>query len=174
LQNGEEVRATQQFKENIRSFQLIPINYDEGVFMGYRWWDKTGSPIYFPFGHGLSYTTFEYQDITISSENVSGDDELRVSVTLKNTGKVNGKEVVQLYISDKESSVERPVKELKHFEKIEMKARESKTVSFTIKKQDLSFWDEQTSGWKVEPGEIEILIGSSSRDIRLNKSFSYE
>ena len=174
LQNGEEVRASEQFKDNIRPFQLIPINYDEGIFMGYRWWDKTGSPIYFPFGHGLSYTNFQYKDIQFSSQSISGNDELQVSFTLKNTGKVSGKEVVQLYVSDKESSVERPVKELKHFDKIELKAGESKTVSFTIKKQDLAFWDIDESGWKAEQGEFEVLIGASSRDIRLKKSFSYE
>jgi len=174
LQNGLEVRASDQFKDNIRPYQLIPINYDEGVFMGYRWWDKTGSPIYFPFGHGLSYTNFEYQDIKLSSQNITGDDELQVSFTIKNTGKVSGKEVVQLYIADKVSSVDRPLKELKHFDKIELKAGESKTISFTITKQDLAFWDIDESGWKAEQGKFEILIGSSSRDIRLKKSFSYE
>lgn len=174
LQNGRKVFADSQFKDNVRPYQLIPINYDEGIFMGYRWWDKTGNPIFFPFGHGLSYTNFKYEDIKLSKQNITGDEELVVRFRLKNTGKVRGKEVVQLYISDKDSSVERPLKELKYFEKIELKPGESGMVSFTIKKQDLAFWDVEEAEWKVEAGEFEVWIGSSSRDIRLKKSFNYE
>lgn len=174
LQNGKKVTASSQFTNNIRPHQLIPINYEEGIFMGYRWWDKTDSPIYFPFGYGLSYTNFEYKGIKLSKQNISGDENLTVSFTLKNTGKVSGKEVVQLYISDKECSVERPLKELKYFDKVALSPGESKTISFTIKKPDLSFWDVEESAWKLESGEFEIWIGSSSRDIRLKNSFVHE
>ena len=174
VQDGGEINASSQIKDNLQPHQAVTVNYDEGVFMGYRWWDKTGGDIYFPFGHGLSYTTFDYSDLKISDNEPSGNEVLTVSVTLKNTGKRKGKEVVQLYVSDKKSSVERPLKELRRFEKVTLKTGQSKTVSFVINKQDLAFWDINKSEWTVEPGEFELWIGSSSADIRLKKLFLYQ
>jgi beta-glucosidase len=152
----------------------FPIDYNEGVFMGYRWWDKTKAPIYFPFGYGLSYTTFEYSNIKISNNKMSGNESLSVSFTLKNTGKTIGKEVVQLYIHDSKSSVERPEKELKGFDKVELAPNQSKTVKFTINKQDLAFWDIESHNWKTEKGEFEVWIGASSRDIKLKEKFDFK
>ena len=142
--------------------------YDEGVFIGYRWYDTQNIPVEFAFGHGLSYTTFE---ISGASMKRCGR-EWKVSATLKNTGKVAGAEVVQLYISDTESTVARPAKELKGFEKIYLNPGESKKVTFTIGKDALSFFDADRHEWVAEPGEFHALIGTSSADIRADLPFT--
>ena len=143
------------------------VRYREGIFVGYRYYDFKDIEPLFPFGHGLSYTNFEYSDLKLSSNACSADDELTVSVVVKNTGKVDGKEVVQLYVSDKESSVIRPIRELKGFEKISLKAGESKKVMFKLDRRAFAFYCEPAHDWIVEEGDFEICIGSSSRDIRL-------
>ena len=143
------------------------VRYREGIFVGYRYYDFKDIEPLFPFGHGLSYTTFEYSDLKLSSNACSADDELTVSVVVKNTGKTDGKEVVQLYVSDKESSVIRPIRELKGFEKISLKAGESKKVMFKLDRRAFAFYCEPAHDWIVEEGDFEICIGSSSRDIRL-------
>lgn len=143
------------------------VRYREGIFVGYRYYDFKDIEPLFPFGHGLSYTNFEYSDIKLSSNACSADDEMTVSVVVKNTGKVDGKEVVQLYVSDKESSVIRPIRELKGFEKISLKAGESKKVMFKLDRRAFAFYCEAAHDWIVEEGDFEICIGSSSRDIRL-------
>lgn len=143
------------------------VRYREGIFVGYRYYDFKDIEPLFPFGHGLSYTTFEYSDLKLSSNACSADDELTVSVVVKNTGKTDGKEVVQLYVSDKESSVIRPIRELKGFEKISLKAGESKKVMFKLDRRAFAFYCEPAHDWIVEEGNFEICIGSSSRDIRL-------
>ncbi len=145
--------------------------YSEGIFVGYRHFDKYNIKPLFPFGHGLSYTTFEYSDIKLSSEKISQNDTLEISLTVTNTGKVDGDEVVQLYISDTKASVEREVKSLKGFARVSLKAGESKTVSFKVDKSHLSFYDVKKKEWVAEPGGFEILIGASSRDIRLKNKF---
>lgn len=142
--------------------------YDEGVFVGYRWYDTEGIPVQFPFGYGLSYTTFE---IAGASVKTSGS-QWKVSATVTNTGSVDGAEVVQLYIADKEASVARPTKELKGFEKVYLKAGESRRVEFTFDKEALSWFDAANHAWVAEPGEFEALIGTSSADIRASVSFS--
>ena len=148
---------------------VFDVNYHEGVFVGYRWYEhKNIQPLY-AFGHGLSYTTFEYSDLKTNAQNYSIGDDVLVKVDVTNTGQVAGKEIVQLYVRDLEAAVERPVKELKDFEKVHLKAGEKKTVYFTLEKRDFAFWDEDTSSWKVEAGEFEIQIGSSSGDIRLKE-----
>ncbi|MFW9865976.1 MAG: glycoside hydrolase family 3 C-terminal domain-containing protein [Candidatus Thorarchaeota archaeon] len=147
--------------------------YDEGIFVGYRYFDTNNIEPLFPFGHGLSYTQFTYENLIMSNDNISEDDVLTVSLDVVNTGGKNGAEVIQLYIQDIESSVERPLKELKGFKKVLLKPKDKATVNFEIKKEDLSFYDENQGKWNAEKGDFNILIGSSSRDIRLNCKFKY-
>ena len=144
------------------------VQYREGIFVGYRYYDHKELKPLFPFGHGLSYTTFEYSDLKLSSSAINADDELTISVVVKNTGKVDGKEVIQLYVSDKESSVIRPVRELKDFEKVSLKAGESKKVMFKLNRRAFAFYSEAAHDWIVEEGDFIISVGSSSRDIRLS------
>ena len=146
------------------------VNYSEGIFVGYRYFDKNSIEPLFPFGHGLSYTTFEYSGLTLLPKSTS-DGAVKVTVNVKNTGSVEGKEVVQLYVSDKESSVPRPPKELKRFSKIDLKPGETKIVTFVLDKRALSFYDANKKQWVAEPGAFEVLVGSSSRDIRLKDIF---
>ena len=141
--------------------------YGERMFVGYRYYDKRNIEPLFPFGHGLSYTEFAYSDLKLSATEITDKDQLQVSLTVSNTGKVTGKEVIQLYVADPESSVQRPPKELKAFDKIELKPGESKEVSFTLNKRDFSYYSKVYNRWLAESGKFEILIGSSSRDIRL-------
>ncbi len=150
-----------------RSKEVIDIKYNEGIFVGYRWADKQKKvkPL-FPFGHGLSYTTFVYDKPTADSKTMSADGTLTVKVTVKNTGTREGQEVVQLYISDKKSSLPRPVKELKGFQKIKLAPGEEKEVSFTINKDALSFFDDAQHAWVAEPGKFEAIIAASSADIK--------
>ncbi len=142
--------------------------YREGIFVGYRYYDKKKLPVLFPFGHGLSYTEFAYSDLTFDKTSLKDTDTLRVSVKVKNVGERAGKEIVQLYVQDNESSVIRPVKELMGFEKIELAPKEEKTVSFTLEKRAFAFYDTAISDWRVETGEFTIHIGKSSRDIQLS------
>jgi len=145
--------------------------YDEGVFVGYRWYDTEKVPVQFAFGHGLSYTTFEYSNLRVPKA-VRAGKSFKVSVDVKNTGDRDGAEVVQLYISDREASVARPAKELKGFEKVFLKAGEKKTVTFTLDNAALSFFDADAHEWVAEPGTFGVLVGASSADIRENKEFT--
>jgi len=147
--------------------------YDEGIFVGYRHFDTKNIEPLFPFGHGLSYTTFSYENLSIDKEKIRGDDIIKVSVDITNTGKINGKEVVQLYIQDVQSSVERPLKELKGFKKIYLNSGQMKTIVFELNKDDLSFYNPIENSWVVEKGAFKILIGSSSRDIQLEGEVEY-
>ena len=141
--------------------------YAEGIFVGYRWYDVRKMPVLFPFGHGLSYTNFEYSDLKVSKKAFKDLDGVEVSVTVKNTGSVEGKEIVQLYVSDKTGVEVRPEKELKGFEKVSLKAGESKTVTFKLDKRSFAFWNTDIHEWYAPSGTYEIKIGASSRDIRL-------
>lgn len=143
------------------------VNYREGIFVGYRYYDKKNMPVLFPFGHGLSYTTFEYSNLKVSAEHIRDTDTLTVTVDVTNTGKMAGKEVVQLYVADKESTVIRPVKELKGFEKISLAPGESGTVTFTLDKRAFAYYNTKIHDWHVGSGAFDILIGHSSRDIVL-------
>jgi beta-glucosidase len=147
--------------------------YDEGIFVGYRHFDSKNIDPLFPFGYGLSYTTFTYKNLTIDKKKISGDDVLIVSVDIINSGKRVGAEVVQLYIQDIESSAKRPLKELKGFKKVKLNPGEKTNVVFELEKSDLSFYDDVSGKWKVEEGLFNILIGSSSRDIRLQCKIEY-
>mgnify|MGYP003301846273 FL=1 len=140
--------------------------YKEDILVGYRWHDTKKIPAAFAFGHGLSYTTFEYGKAVASAKKMTADDQLEISVKVKNTGAVAGKEVVQLYIGDDKSSVVRPLKELKHFQKIALNPGEEQTVTFIVSADDLKYYDEATKDWKAEAGKFKAYIGSSSVDIR--------
>lgn len=143
--------------------------YGEGIFIGYRYYDKKEIEVQFPFGHGLSYTDFEYSNLSVSSEEFSDMDGIDVTVDITNTGEVPGKEVVQLYVSDRESSLTRPIRELKKFQKIELEPGETKTVSFELKVSDFDYYHPKYKEWITEDGEFEIMIGKSSKEICVSK-----
>lgn len=146
--------------------------YEDGIYVGYRHFEKNKIEPLFPFGYGLSYTTFEYGGLKLSSNEMPGNSNLIVSFNLKNTGKVKGEEIAQLYINDVKSSIDRPVKELKRFKKVSLNPGEEKTIEFELDEKALSFFDPSTKNWKAESGEFEVLIGSSSEDIKLKEMFN--
>jgi len=150
-------------------------SYSDGIFVGYRHFDKKETDVLFPFGCGLSYTTFEYSNLLIKPEFVSdGKIDIEVSFDLKNTGRRQGAEVAQLYIRDIESSLERPVKELKGFKRVELEPGKTKRVTFRLNRRSLAFYDAGKMDWVAEPGEFEALVGSSSRDIKLKGTFTLQ
>ena len=144
----------------------VNVRYNEGIFIGYRWIDKQKKQTLFPFGHGLSYTTFDYGKIKISSKQMRNNDKITISIPIKNSGKIKGKETVQLYIGDEKCSFERPIKELKGFSKIELNPGEEKIVTFEITDEAFKFYDDKQKIWRTEPGKFKIYIGASSNDIR--------
>ncbi|MGM9829664.1 MAG: beta-glucosidase [Muribaculaceae bacterium] len=146
---------------------IIDEEYAEGVFVGYRWTDKKKITPEFAFGHGLSYTTFELSSLRASGDLNGEKGTMTFTVNVKNTGSREGAEVVQLYVHDDKASVERPYKELKGFAKVSLKPGESKDVEISIDRRALSFWDETTNGWKVEPGKFTILVGNASDNLTL-------
>jgi Beta-glucosidase-related glycosidases len=145
------------------------VEYREGIFVGYRYYDKKNIQPLFPFGHGLSYTSFDYSELVVDRKTLKDTDSLRVTVQVTNTGLRAGMEVVQLYVRDKESSVIRPDKELKGFNKISLEPGESKVVVFELDKRSFAYYNEELREWTVESGEFEVLIGRSSRDIVLSE-----
>jgi len=147
------------------------VRYGEGIFVGYRYYDEKKVEPRFPFGHGLSYTTFAYSDPVVPAE-VTLDEPVRVAVTVTNTGDHAGQEIVQLYVGDPEALLARPPKELKGFEKVSLEPGESTTIEFALDRRALSFYDPQKGAWVAEPGEFEVLVGSSSRDIRARATFT--
>ena len=132
--------------------------YGEGVFVGYRFYEARRIEPRFAFGHGLSYTTFAYGDLTVDADDVAVD--------VTNTGDRTGAEVVQLYVRDVEATVRRPEKELKGFAKVVIEPGRTERVHFTLDDRAFAFWDPRSGGWRVEPGEFELLVGASSADIR--------
>ncbi len=170
IPEGEELYDGWEPDMNI-TLPVYDIKYDEGIFVGYRWYEnKKIKPLY-AFGHGLSYTTFEYSNLQISKPSITTKEKLNVRVEIENTGVVDGMEVVQLYVHDADASVERPEKELKDFKKINLKPGEKKTVYFTLSDRDFAFWDVESGDWKIEPGKFEILVGKASDRIELTTSF---
>ncbi len=151
--------------------EVMDMPYNEGIFVGYRFTDKNKLRPTFPFGHGISYTTFKYGKATIDRSEGTETDTFTVTVPVTNTGSRTGKETVQLYIADLKSSLPRPVKELKGFKKIELQPGQTADVSFTITADALKFFDPELHAWKCEPGTFEALIGSSATDIRTKASF---
>lgn len=141
--------------------------YKEGLFVGYRYYDAKDIDVLFPFGHGLSYTTFEYESIEIDKKEIQDTENIEVTVTLKNTGDMVGKEVIQLYVRDVESSVIRPEKELKEFAKVELTPGEEKKVRFTLDKRSFAYYNVDIKDWYVETGDFEILAGPSVMDLPL-------
>ncbi|MEP4534987.1 MAG: glycoside hydrolase family 3 N-terminal domain-containing protein [Cyclobacteriaceae bacterium] len=170
----DSLGANEHFRSNINPHQTIPVDYSEGVFIGYRWYDKQKKDVLFPFGHGISYTTFDYGEMKLSSKRIKENGTVAVTVDLTNSGERSGAEVVQLYVSDKDSSVERPLRELKHFKKIFLNPGETISVTFYLRFNDLAFWDVNTHDWKVEPGDFLIELGSSSRDVREVKELAFK
>ncbi|SFS54444.1 beta-glucosidase [Paenibacillus sp. BC26] len=146
--------------------------YREGIFVGYRYYDKKNVQPLFPFGYGLSYTAFAYSDLTLDKKTMRDTDMLQVSVKVTNTGPRAGKEVVQLYVSDEVSTVIRPDKELKGFDKVELEPGETKTVSFELNKRCFAYYDTEAEEWTVESGVFKLLIGHSSREIMLTEEVS--
>jgi beta-glucosidase len=146
------------------------VHYGEGIFVGYRYYEKKNVEPLFPFGHGLSYTNFAYSNLAIPVEVEQGEN-FQVSVTVTNTGEVTGQEVVQLYIRDVKSRLMRPIKELKGFEKVALAPGASQMVTFDLDPRALSFYDPHQQLWVAEPGAFEVLVGASSRDIRLQETF---
>ena len=145
--------------------------YTEGIYVGYRWYESRNVPVLFPFGHGLSYTEFEYGEAKLSASALAEGRTLEVSVPVKNVGKMAGAEVVQLYVSDPECSVDRPVKELKGFGKLYLEPGETGVLKFTLGTDDLAFFDPGKHEWVAEPGVYRVLVGASSADIRAEAEF---
>ncbi len=139
----------------------------EGMFVGYRYYDSANKNVQFPFGHGLSYTTFEYSDLKLSSKNIKEDETLTLTFNITNTGMFDGQEIAQVYVSDIESTIFRPKKELKGFKKVFIKAGETETVTIELDKRSFAYYNVEIKDWAVESGEFEIIVGASSRDIRL-------
>jgi beta-glucosidase len=144
--------------------------YGERIFVGYRYYDTREIKPLFPFGHGLSYTDFDYTDLAVSSRHINDTDKLEVTVMITNTGQLAGKEVVQLYVSDPVSSLQRPARELKGFSKVSLAPGESRQVRFTLGSRDFSYFDPRQSRWIAESGAFEIAVGASSADLRLKET----
>lgn len=150
------------------------VEYREGIFVGYRYYDKREMEVLFPFGHGLSYTSFEYSNLRMSADAIWDTDTLTVSVDIKNTGNVTGKEVVQLYVRNPKKTAIRPVRELREFAKVFLKPKQTKTVTFTLTKRAFSYFNTEIHDWYVESGEYGIEIAASSRDIRVAGTVTVE
>lgn len=148
--------------------------YSEGVFVGYRYYASKDMEVLFPFGHGLSYTTFAYSNLSVGKEKMAESETLTVTVDVTNTGEIAGKEVVQLYVATKGGTVIRPVRELKAFEKIELAPGETKKVQFTLDRRAFVYWSTQIHDWHVENGEYKIQIGRNAQDIVLSHSVTVE
>jgi beta-glucosidase len=164
------------------------VHYGEGIFVGYRYYDKKKVEPLFPFGYGLSYTTFAYRNLRLNASEVApslvergrvgvgvdADEGLQVSVDIQNTGPRAGQEVVQLYVRDLESTLMRPEKELKAFAKVSLEPGQTKTVTLALNRESLAYYDDLARQWVAEAGEFEVLVGSSSRDIRASARFTLQ
>lgn len=148
------------------------VNYAEGIYVGYRHFDKAGIQPLFPFGYGLSYTTFRFKHLKLSNADLAADGSVSARADITNTGKRAGEEVVQLYIHDLDPKIDKPIRELKGFSKVALLPGETKTVQFTIQPRDLAYFDVPGHQWKADAGEYEIEVGASSRDIRLTSRLS--
>ncbi|MBQ7689682.1 MAG: glycoside hydrolase family 3 C-terminal domain-containing protein [Muribaculaceae bacterium] len=150
------------------------VTYDEGIYVGYRWFEARGLPVLYPFGHGLSYTHFDYGSPTLSARRMTPGDTLLVTVPITNSGPVAGKEVVQLYVEDVACRVDRPRKELKGFAKVEVQPGQTAQAVFRLTTDDLAYYDEQQMGWVAEPGEFRLHIAASSSDVRQTATFTLD
>jgi beta-glucosidase len=170
LPQGEDLYEGWDFDSRM-DFPIYDIVYDEGVFVGYRWYEAKKIETLYPFGFGLSYTQYNYSSLKLSADNIKKGETVKVQFVLENSGSKAGSEIAQLYIHDQAASVERPVKELKDFIKVPLEAGEKVLVEFEIDQQDLSFYSEESGSWVAEPGKFDVLIGSSSKDILLKATF---
>jgi beta-glucosidase len=150
------------------------VYYDEDIFVGYRYFDTKNIDPLFPFGFGLSYTSFHYANLQLDKKYFSGNDRLNIKIDIINSGSQKGSEITQLYIQDFDSSVKRPIKELKGFSKVNLKPNQKRSISFKIDKKDLAFYNQDTNSWTVEDGRFDILIANSSKDIHLKGSVVYK
>lgn len=148
----------------------LVVRYGEGLLIGYRWYDAHDLAVSYPFGHGLSYTSFEYSDLAVEVTDVGAEPKVEVALTVTNTGERAGAEVVQLYVGDPVASVYRPVQELRGFEKVMLEPGASSRVTIELDKRAFAYWHTSRSEWVVEGGEFQLRIGSSSRDIRLTET----
>lgn len=154
--------------DKVHKAKPIDIYYDEGIYVGYRYFDKNNIEPLFPFGFGLSYTQFEYRNLKLSKTEIAKGEEIELTLDVKNIGRNSGAEIVQVYAKDVQCSVDRPPKELIGFARVQLNAGETKTVIISIQAQDLSYYDAESHKWVLEPGEFKILVGASSRDIKLD------
>lgn len=152
----------------------VSVEHRESVYVGYKYYDTANKEVAFPFGFGLSYTTFEYSDLKVSADSIKDTDTVTVSFKVKNTGDVDGAEVAQLYVNDVESTIYRPVKELKGFKKVFLKAGEEKEIEIVLDKRAFAYYNVNLGDWHVESGEFKILVGASSRDIKLETTVNVE
>ena len=150
------------------------VDYREGIYIGYRYYDKKDIQVLFPFGHGLSYTKFEYSGLKLDKASIRDTDTLTVSCKVKNVGGMAGREAVQLYVQEKNPHAGRPVRELKGFEKVSLMPGEEKEVRFVLDKRSFAYYEVKIHDWYVESGAYEVEIGASSRDIRLSASLQVE
>jgi len=149
----------------------LQVDYAEGIYVGYRYFDKNKVEPLFPFGYGLSYTKFDYSDLKVSPSEASSGTPVEVSLQVRNSGSRSGAEVVELYVHDGHASVDRPVEELKGFRRVDLAPGESKVVRFTLDRAAMAFYSTAKKDWVTEPGQFDVLVGSSSRDIRVRGSF---
>ncbi len=150
----------------------LQVEYAEGIYVGYRYFDKKKIEPLFPFGFGLSYTKFDYSDLKVSPGETPSDKPVEVSLEVRNSGSRSGAEVVELYVHDGHSSVDRPVQELKGFQRVNLRPGETKTVHFTLDRSAMAYYSPVKKAWVAEPGQFDVLVGSSSRDIRVKGSFT--
>lgn len=150
------------------------VEYSEGIFVGYRYYDKKKMEVAFPFGYGLSYTTFEYSNVKTDKDTLTEGETLQVSVDVTNTGDKFGKEIVQLYVADKTEAIRRPEKELKGFEKVALNPGETKRVTFAVDKRSLAWYNTEIQDWYAASGAYELLIAASSQDVRLTKTIQWK
>lgn len=152
----------------------VTSEHREGIYIGYRYYDKANLDVVFPFGYGLSYTTFEYSDLKLSADSIKDTDTVTVSFKIKNTGDVAGAEIAQVYVADKQSTIFRPENELKAFKKVFLEAGEEKEVSVELSKRAFAFYNVNINDWCVESGEFDIIVAASSRDAKLSTVINVE
>jgi beta-glucosidase len=152
----------------------MAVKYSEGVFVGYRGYDKSGVKPLFPFGFGLSYTTFAYKNLSVPPNQGNSDAPVKVTFDVTNTGKRAGAEVAELYVSDGHAKVARPLKELKNFARVELKPGETRKITLTLDRRAFSYYDVDKKDWKADPGKFEILVGGSSDSIQLKGAYTLQ
>jgi beta-glucosidase len=143
--------------------------YRESIYVGYRYYDKAKKEVLFPFGHGLSYSSFDYRDLTVSQSEIQAGESLTVSVSVRNSGERDGAEIIQLYVGDLQTNIFRPGKELRGFEKVYLQAGEEKRVEFVLNARAFAYYDVEVKDWVVPEGDYQLSLGASSRDIRLER-----